>query len=524
MKTSKSVKTSIVNAINAEQSNILSLIALSEDNAQTIEVTTPILVAATAIDGAKASAKIIIMRSLANDCQILINLLNAADEGTPELEALERIVNRYVSNLASKYASQTHTIILTEAGYTYEKRDPAVLARLELEREIAVLQPSIDTLKDHSLKLFDAVNALTTASEADAKRKLSCYIVANDIAKALSANNAILHATDSYAALITDIDSSESYSLNALEALKTLALAYVTQAKDKSTQLKTVRENYSQALKNAKQCVLVKNKPVSKALDALPSKTLSELEAATTILCAIASQNERMPENITLPAYTETDTVQSWLTAITQIIDAELIAREHEAEKTAIVDSHEAEKLELVDKHQQDLLDVQQASRAGALIDKELEEFLDLSQNCKTFSLVDQFDYYIENGEPTAYKQQLNAMITYAGSFDDLSKQLAVSSAYATMPVDLVALRNAYGDLIVANNKSKPKNLLDVNVQVNDDSRALAKQLFDSLPVAIDALIAKHHNLNVSKDTVLIALAQMIAESVSRKADKTKAA
>ena len=151
------------------------VISMTAQQAQTVVITAAVFVACAAIDGAKENAKVVIVRTLANDCDILLSILNSATKD--ELKALLPLVKRYVQDTSASTASPTHTIEYnkTLAAYVYEVRDPAVLERQKIDAEIAELESRKADL--------EVENARLTALET-----IECSSVAQEITTPESIN------------------------------------------------------------------------------------------------------------------------------------------------------------------------------------------------------------------------------------------------------------------------------------------------------------------------------------------------
>lgn len=517
--------------------SLAAAIALSIEDAQTIEINTPLLLAAVAIDGAKASAKAIIGRALSNDCAILLSLLNSASGD--DKKALNAVVKNYVADLSAPTANPEYTIMLDKTlGYVWQKRDPKVLARQKLIDAMEELNTEFNAIRAWSLPAFDYVYNLKSTSEADCKRKLTAMQSLADLAKLLNVNEPALTLTDNISVVRTDLANVEEWNNHSIEAIKLVINSHITAANEAKKTLNAKRAEYTKALNSLAAPLLTAcGLPnMKKDLETLPAGTIQEMNAAIGVISKLSTALATMKEHKQTAETLEIQLVNEGEALTVQAVTDALILKMSQylqmiAQEKAIEDAKAATAAELEATHNEQLKDLEKDTIEQERARADLAELSELEENCVTFGLGQHYDHLLTLTDRNAYKRQLNAMITHVSDIEDIEEQNEIAGKFEMFPVELKGLKDAYGDYILAfaksKTKDKPKTLTSLESQVNEDSQALARQVLSGLGSAVDALLTKHSELNASRDSVLIALYQQLGQFIeeshkTRESGKTK--
>ena len=513
------------------------VISMTAEQAQTVVITAAVFVACAAIDGAKENAKVVIVRTLANDCDILLSILNSATKD--ELKALLPLVKRYVQDTSASTASPTHTIEYnkTLAAYVYEVRDPAVLERQKIDAEIEGMQVIFDTIKPFNANLHAYVSKLKTSAVADAKRKLASVKTVCDIAEILRKNEPLFTQTGIISAVLADVAALAEFKPHNLSALQLVVGAHAENANNLVNSLKQARTNYKAALSSitAPMNKQLGFADLKQALEALPANNITELEHVTRLAKQLSAvMGSMIAHNIdtkgkrVMPEDGATvDNIEPAIQLL--VLEMAKFQAKYDADKAAKAEllaqetAHTEELEEIKEEHAAELEELKRNAEIEAQQKAALAEFEELAENCNNFGLDNHLKAYMALGNGDAskpYLRQLQTAIHYISDLDDATEQDRIADLYNSFPTALSDFKDAYGSMVIAEHKAKQalankaKNLLTAETTVNNDNHMLASQVLKGLDVAVDGLIAKHPKLEVSLQGVLIALYQQLGKKI----------
>jgi hypothetical protein len=513
--------------IDSNVSSISSLLALSVEDVKTVVITAPLLCAAATIDGAALTAQAVIMRSLANNASILIDLHNSATN-KDEVKGLNGIIKNYVQSMTSRYADKEYTIKVVKGVATWAKRDLAVLAREALKTDIANLQTAFIAYKSFDLNGFALVQAMPKASEADLKRVKNTMELAIALAKTLNDNESLLVSTDKMADIVAMFNIESTMSVHELNQRQTLTNTLVKAAELLKKDLDAAKNAYKLA--------------VNLLVDALMNKSgLMDIKAAimrytplSLTACNEITASIKLLYDVAKTAAGVGHVFDTSEFKATCVADIALVLMGYKTTVNAMAES--AAKLEAVKEEQSAAIETLKSEQTEVLAtikdsvlladaeQKELDRLADLASDCENAGLSAAYTHYLTmpNGAAkNTYNAQLGRMLSLYDN-DDTAKQDKVYTVYDSLGfTDLATLQGGYAKAIEAiSTPGKDRLLTDFDTLFNKDTNEAAAKLRQAIHKIMGGII---EGKETNDRNVMICLVQQIARELEL-ADKAAAA